>query len=111
MFKQIRNTAIAAIAASGMLATAAAAQAGTYFEVENASGMDIYYVYVSPDFSDNWGNDLLAEAILPTGGTMQVELNSYGDHCMYDMLVIWEDGYQQDSYGIDLCQYDSIVVE
>ena len=109
MFKTIRNTAVATIAAAGVLAAATAAQAASDLALENASGMDIHYVYISPDYAADWGTDVLGNDILPAGGVY--ELSSNGDHCIYDVLVVWADGYEMDGYGFDFCANDTLVIE
>ncbi len=113
MFKTIRNTAtrtvIGTIAAAGVLAAATAAQAASNLALENASGIDIHYVYISPDYADTWGDDVLGNDILPAGGVF--ELTSNGDHCIYDVLVVWADGSELDGYGFDFCANDTLVIE
>jgi len=38
-------------------------------QVVNTSGQTIYYFYISPDASSNWGNDQLGSNTIPSGST------------------------------------------
>jgi hypothetical protein len=106
----LRTTLIAALAAASILGVASAANAGQDFTLHNDSGRDIHQLFISPDTSDNWGNEMLAGQILPSGGSADVELNSFGNHCVFDILVADRDGDTQEMYGVDLCYYSGVEI-
>lgn len=47
-----------------------------YVDVTNATGEDIYYLFVSHSESDTWGDDMLGDEILPNGETYRVFLSN-----------------------------------
>lgn len=53
-------------------------------EIINASGTDIWYLYVSPSSSTTWGNDLLGANIIPTGESYVLSDIPAGT---YDLMV------------------------
>ena len=61
--------------------------------IVNNTGYDVYYLYISPSDSDDWGGDILGEEILENGKTFTFELpyplSSYDE---YDIGMEDEDG-------------------
>lgn len=75
------------------LSTVAAA-AGD-LRVINYTGYPIYYLYMSPSNSDDWGNDRLgSNQVLPHNGYIDLRGNS---ECWQDVLVEYENGVQASS--------------
>jgi hypothetical protein len=58
-------------------------------DIVNDSGMDIWYIYLSPVKSDEWGEDWLGDDVIPAGDTYTVAGIPEG---MYDLLAENEDG-------------------
>ncbi|MEZ5670529.1 MAG: hypothetical protein R3F55_24460 [Alphaproteobacteria bacterium] len=112
MLQTIRTAAAIVTATAALGFAASAAQAGqTDFTLYNQTDADIYYLFVSPDTSDDWGYDVLGEAILPAGGSVQVGMDGYGSHCTFDIQVEYHDGQTFEMWGVDLCTYAEVVVE
>ena len=113
MLRSIRTAAVATVAAAGILAAAAvSAQAGQQdFTVYNDSAQDIYYIFVSPDYSEDWGNDVLADAILPAGTAFDIYMDGFGSHCFFDIQVANAYGETLEFWGVDLCSVSSVVIE
>lgn len=112
MLRSIRTAAVATVAAAGFLAAAATAQAGQQdFTVYNDSAQDIYYIFVSPDYSEDWGNDVLADAILPAGTAIDIQVDGFGSHCTFDIQVANAYGETLEFWGVDLCSVSSVYVE
>ena len=80
------------------------------FTLINASIVDIHYVFVSPETSDNWGDDQLGQHILPSG--YEIDLPVYGelDECFYDIQVISSYGESLEFWGVDLCEVTEVEV-
>ena len=111
MFNTIRKTAAATLAAATLLgATSLAAQAGQDFTIENASGVDIYEVYISPSTSDSWGRDMLGDDVFLDGETADVGMRAFGDECIYDLSFIDVYGDALEFYGVDVCATPSLVI-
>jgi hypothetical protein len=51
------------------LPTATIVAKGTELQIINNSDRDIWYLYVSPTNSDEWGDDQLGEEVIPAGGS------------------------------------------
>ncbi len=111
MLRSLRSALAATAAAVVMTAASFAAQAGQDFTVINESSRDIYYLFVSPDYSDVWGNDVLAQDILPAGSSFAVRTDTYGDHCTFDIQVVSRDGETVEFWDVDLCTVSRVIVE
>ena len=112
MLRSIRSAFAATAAAVVMTAASLGAHAGQQdFTVVNQSGQDIYYIFVSPDYSDNWGDDVLAQNILPAGSTVDIRMDNFGSHCTFDIQVADRDGDALEFWGVDLCRVSQVVVE
>ena len=113
MFRTIRTAVTATATAAAVLAAASAgALAGQQdFTIVNASYQDIFYVFVSPDTSDSWGNDVLEDYILPSGGYADIQMDGYGNHCYFDIQVASYSGETLEFWGVDLCTVSEVVVQ
>lgn len=78
-------------------------------EVVNDTGYDIIYLYVSPDYSDDWEEDVLGNEIIPAGDSFEVSFSGYGDHCYFDFKAIDEDGDEYYKWDVDLCSEYYII--
>ena len=57
---------------------------GATLEIINESGVDIWYIYISPSKSDSWGEDWLGDDIIRAGDTYVITGIPEG---VYDVLV------------------------
>ncbi len=74
------------------------------FTIQNDTGFDIYYIYVSPDYADDWEEDVLGEGeILSAGDSYFISFTGYGDYCSFDVRLVDEDGDTYTKWGVDLC--------
>ena len=65
-----------------------------YVDITNRTGYTIYYVYISPDSSDSWEEDVLGSEVLMNDETRRVNLKGYKSP-IFDIKLVDEDG---DSY-------------
>jgi len=80
------------------------------FVLVNGTGFTIRHIYVSPDYSDNWEEDLLAETeILSPGGQFPITFSGYGDHCTFDIKVVDNEGDEYTKFGVDVCSMYEVV--
>jgi hypothetical protein len=64
--------------------------------IVNNTGYDIFYIYMSPSNSDDWGNDILGDGILKNGDTFTWALPyPLSMHNVYDIGMEDED---EDTY-------------
>ena len=74
------------------------------FTLENDSLSTITRVYVSPTSSDSWGDDILDVDVLPPGESVDITFDtSVGRTCIYDILVVTEDGSRTRKNRENLC--------
>ena len=73
------------------------------FYVRNFSRAAIFYIYVSPDYSDEWEEDVLASDVLMPGDELEITLSGYGNHCWFDLRIEDERGNYQEYHDVDLC--------
>lgn len=62
---------------------------GASIEITNESGIDVWYVYISPSKADDWGEDWLDDVIIPDGETHTIFGIPEG---VYDVRAMDEDG-------------------
>ncbi|HLZ30455.1 MAG TPA: hypothetical protein VKV73_24310 [Chloroflexota bacterium] len=74
------------------------------FTFENDSLSYITHLYVSPSSSTEWGDDVLGVDVLPPGESVDVTFDaSVGRTCIYDLLVVTEDGSRTRKNRENLC--------
>jgi len=89
------------------------------FTLINESGFDLYELYVSSTFSDDWEEDILADDILMDGDQITVTIDEEGV-TLYDILIVdnignefyWEEFNLDEISTIRIyCQDDEIWAE
>jgi hypothetical protein len=74
------------------------------FTLENDSLAYVTNLYVSPASSDTWGDDVLGEDVLPPGQSVDITFDTSLDRtCIYDLLVVTEEGAQTRKNSENLC--------
>jgi hypothetical protein len=86
------------------------AQALTY-DVVNNTGVTLVDVFVTPSETNNWGNDILPNALFENGTTITVTIPAdYGSTCMFDMKITDETGGHITFTGIDACRLITLQI-
>lgn len=80
--------------------------ASTIFRVTNESGLTICKLYFSPDYSEEWGPDLLGDKTLPDDSYADIRINI--DHCDFDIKVVACSGEKAEA-AVDVCEQTGIV--
>jgi hypothetical protein len=80
--------------------TAAGAASTTTFTITNGGETEIYYVYIRPGWSSNWGKDMLGSSTTIPSGDMWSTRLTQGT---YDMLAI-------DSEGVTVGELADVVI-
>lgn len=74
------------------------------FTLENDSLSYITHVYVSASSSTSWGEDILGVDILGPGESVDITFDTnVGRTCIYDLLVVTEDGSRTRKNRENLC--------
>lgn len=93
----LRSFALAA--ATVVFALPAAADIS--YTLNNHSSHTIVYFYTSPSSSDDWGDDILGDAVVEAGESGTVTLS--GSECEWDIKAVFEDESEFED-SIDACQ-------
>jgi hypothetical protein len=95
--------AVAALSLAGGMVQGAFADPRD-FTLENDSLSYITQVYVSPASSTDWGDDILGVDVLPPGQSVDISFDaSIGRTCIYDLLVVTDDGTKTRKDRENLC--------
>ncbi|MDA0219650.1 MAG: hypothetical protein O3B22_08710 [Proteobacteria bacterium] len=109
MIRHLFLTFACASALLAAMAAGSAARAGIQdFTVVNQGSNAIWYIFVSPKYSDSWEEDVLGEDVLMPGKQVSVYLNSYGSHCYFDIKIQDSNGYAEEYYDVDLCNVRTV---
>jgi hypothetical protein len=82
------------------------------FTFSNESGKTIVDLYVSPAYSDFWGEDVLGQSVLPSREHTRVNFpdQDANSPCFWDIKAVYEDGTSAEKQSHNLCQGDNSVV-
>jgi hypothetical protein len=79
-----------------------------YVDITNKTGYTIFYMYVSPDKSDSWEEDVLGDDVLSNGETQRVNLNGYKSP-IFDIRLVDEDDDSYTFWDVDVSERDITV--
>lgn len=109
MIRRLFLTLVCAAALLIALAPGSGARAGIQdFTVVNQGSNAIWYIFVSPNYSDSWEQDVLGDDVLMPGMQIPVYLNGYGNHCYFDIKIEDSQGYAEEYYDVDLCNVRTV---
>lgn len=96
----------------GLFLMAPVALAGSQdFTLVNGSASNICYVYISPQSSNQWEEDILgADECLAPGESIDIEFDA-GNQAIWDLRVEDENGNYEDYRGFDLNKISEIVLK
>ena len=99
-----------------MLATVAASpitaeQSKLDFTLKNSTGLTIQEVYVSPDESDDWEEDVLGRDVLKNGESVDIEFARSEKSCDWDLKIKDAGGNEVEWDSLDLCVAVTIELE
>ena len=77
------------------------------FRVSNKSGLNICELYMSPDYADSWGSDILGSNTFPNNSYINLRINS--DYCDFDMKVVACSGQELET-RIDVCRNSEVTI-
>ena len=81
------------------------------FVLENQSASSVCYVYVSPQGTSSWEEDVLpSDQCLEPGQSVRVSFSNAGSTPVWDLRVEDNDGNYEEYYGFDLSQVSHIII-
>ena len=105
------KTILGALLAGAWLLAAGPLAAGMQdFRLQNETGYQIDYVYVSPVDSDAWEEDILGQDALASGDWVDIEFDNAEEQCFWDLMAVYGDGEEAIWGGIDLCSLERITL-
>ena len=117
MIATIRTFAVAATAASAMIFAAATASANEFealpvFVSNDGDEFAIEEIYFAPvEETETWGPNLLsAFDVFPGEYAEVVPVLDYGG-CDFDVLLVFEDGYEMTIDNVDFCEIVEIATD
>jgi hypothetical protein len=107
----MRIFAIAVVVAATALSTPIAAQQSKLdFTLLNRTGLVINEVYVSPDESDDWEEDVLGRDVLKHNESVDITFSRTEKSCDWDLKITDEDGDEIEWDSLDLCAASHITL-
>jgi hypothetical protein len=100
-----RGTAIFGIAAAMLLSvTGSALAVDRHVRIINNSAYDIREFYASNVGTNDWEEDILGRDILPSGYSVNINIDDRSGYCRYDFRAIFEDGESVVTEGVNVCE-------
>ncbi|QDQ87841.1 hypothetical protein FMZ60_09730 [Alcaligenaceae bacterium SJ-26] len=90
--------------------SAVATAAEYYVDIKNKTGVDIYFVYVSPQSTTDWEEDVMEEDILENGEEIRITLTNY-DNPMFDVKLVDENDKSYTFYGVNVEERDIVATK
>jgi hypothetical protein len=98
--------ALWALAASPILA-----QSKLDFRLMNDTGLTIAEIYVSPNDSDEWGEDIMGKDVLKHRESVDIEFSRKEKSCNWDLKIVDEDNNDIEWTELDLCKASHITLQ
>ena len=112
MRKIIASAGLALALVLGGLSGQARAEAKQDFTLINKTGYEIKEVYVSPNNSDDWEDDVLGKTVLEDGNKVEIKFHRSATGCKWDLKVVYtDDGSSAVWHGVDLCEISKITIK
>lgn len=86
------------------------AQSKLDFTLKNDTGLIINELYVSPNSSDDWEEDILGRDVLKDGESLDITFSRTEKTCNWDLKIIDEDKDPVEWEKLDLCTASHITL-
>ena len=80
------------------------------FKLENATGLTLTHLYLSPAETDTWNRDILGDQTAPAGATIDVSIDDGVESCMYDLRAQFENDETLDVRGVNVCEIEGRTI-
>lgn len=80
-------------------------------EIVNKTGYAITEFYGSNNGTTDWQEDILGADVLPHNSSVSINFEDGSDHCIFDFLVVFEDGDQLKEEDVDVCTVGEFTFE
>ena len=80
------------------------------FVLNNATGVDIYELYVSPASTDAWEEDVLGVDVLEDGDSVEISFDRNEDADYWDLMVVDGEGTSIQWYRLKLTEIYAVTL-
>jgi hypothetical protein len=80
------------------------------FTLLNRTGVVIHELYVAPDESDDWEEDVLGRDVLKHNESLDITFSRSEKSCDWDLKIVDEDGDEIEWDSLDLCAASHITL-
>lgn len=98
---------LAGVVALAVAATAVTAWAQSYdrrVQIVNATSETMMYFYASTVDAATWEEDILGDAVLPSGNSVIINIDDGSGYCRYDFRAVFADGSEAVQAGVNVCE-------
>ena len=82
-----------------------------YFFVTNNTRVTLNKIYVTPNETTNWGNDILPSDLFENSTSVRVDIPAdYGTTCLFDMKITDLEGNAVTFTGMDACKLHTLIL-
>jgi hypothetical protein len=106
----MKLTALAICVFVASLTGPAIAQSKLDFTLKNDTGLVIAELYVSPNTSEDWEEDILGRDVLKHGESLAIAFSRTEKSCLWDLKIIDEDEDEVEWEKLDLCKAEHITL-
>jgi hypothetical protein len=101
----------ALFAALFLFGTSSTNSQALYFFVTNNTGLTLNNIYVTPNETNNWGNDILPNDLFEASTSVRVDIPAdYGSTCLFDMKITDLAGNYITFTGMDACKLHTLIL-
>ena len=87
------------------------AQSKLDFTLKNDTGVVIANIYVGPNHSDDWGDDIMGKDVLPNGDSVDITFSRTEKTCNWDLKIVDEHDDEIEWTELDLCKASHITLQ
>jgi hypothetical protein len=99
-------------ALEGAAGSALAQEAKQDFKLVNKTGYELKELYVSPNKASDWQDDVLGQATLGDGESLEIKFHRANTACKWDLKVVYSvDSSSAVWSDIDLCTVEKITIK
>ncbi|WP_349367992.1 hypothetical protein [Salinarimonas sp.] len=117
MQSKLIATARAGFAAFALLAVSAVTMSGTaqaqnrVVEIVNDTGYTMMEFYASNVDRTSWEEDILGADVLPSGYSVDIDIDDGSGQCLFDFRAVFEDGDEIVDEAVNVCEVVTFTYE
>lgn len=73
----------------------------------NDTGVTMTHFYATNRDQRDWGRDWFGNSVLPSGNSVNLNINDGTGYCIYDLRALFADGDEVTRYGFNVCEMAS----